>query len=248
MAHGHKILPQFLIMALEKSQEFEDISQLGQWLDENLPYPSPVSRKKAVDYILRILELKGKGREIKRHPLARLQGYLTDDKTKRELAYWQVIKNFPYLSDFASFLSENIERGKVSRQEAKDFLYSLMHKQSKDTFDSLLFLLDKFGFIIRDRKYISLKFYTPSSIAFSFALCEDMLRERKITIDLGEISKERVPRVFFMNNQRVLSVLENENKLWQIERRPPHNRILLLVSSLDDVVNILIRRLNHSER
>jgi hypothetical protein len=242
MAFANKILPSTLISTLEKSGEFEDIKELRQWLDSNLPFPSPKTRKMAIYYLLHILELRDKSGKINKHPLLRLFPYLKDEKSKMELVYWQVIKNFPYIKDFAIFLSENIDKEKISRESASEFLYSLMNKRSKDTFQSLLFLLEKFNLIKRDKKEIHLSYYSPSPISFSFALCDEMLKEGRKTLEIQEFENNIVPRVFFMRRELALSYIEDEKELWQIERRPPLNRLLLLLSSLDEVVETIKKR------
>lgn len=160
-----------------------------------------------------------------------------------ELVYWQVIKNFPYIKDFALFLSENIGKEKISRESASEFLYALMNKRSEGTFQSLLFLLEKFNLIKRDREEIHLSYYSPSPISFSFALCEEMLKEGRKTLEIQELENHMVPRVFFMRKELVLSYIEEEKELWQIERRPPLNRLLFLYSSLNEVVDSLKSRL-----
>ncbi|MGC9004326.1 MAG: hypothetical protein ACP5KZ_06450 [bacterium] len=242
MAFAHKLLPSSLISALEMSNKFEELKELRLWLDSHLPQPSPKTRRMAIYYILRLLELRDETGKINEHPLIRLFPYLQDEKAKMELIYWQVIKNLPYIKDFALFLSENIEKEIISRKSASEFLYSLMKKESKDTFQSLLFLLEKFNLIKKNKKEIYLSHYSPSLISFSYALCEDMLKEGRTTIDLQKASNHRVARVFFMKEERVLSYLEEEKELWQIERRPPLNRLLLLVRSTDEVVDYLIKR------
>lgn len=182
-----------------------------------------------------------------KHPLLRLFPHLKDEKVKWELLYWQVLKKLPYIREFALFLSQNIEKGEIPREEASKFLFSLMRKESETTFSSLLSVLEKFNFIRRGKGKIFLKYYSPSPIAFSFALSDDMLREGRVTLPLNGIGEERVPRLFFMNRERMLSYIEGEKKLWQVERRPPLNRILLLVRSMDEVVDYLIKEMNDYE-
>lgn len=243
MPFGNHILPSTLISTLEKSGEFENLQELRQWLDSHLPFPSPKTRKRAIDYALNLLELRDKLGKINKHPLVHLFPHLKDEKSKLELVYWQVIKNFPYIKDFAIFLSENIDKEKISRESASEFLYSLMNKRSKDTFKSLLFLLEKFNLIKRDKREIHLSYYSPSPISFSFALCDEMLKEGRKTLEILELENHIVPRVFFMRRELALSYIEEEKELWQIERRPPLNRLLLLFSSLNEVVDSLKSRL-----
>ncbi len=231
--------PKWLVWALEKSRGVERIGELYEVLDAYLPHPSPKSRRRAINYILRLLELRGEGEAIRRHPLLRLFSCLNDEKVKRELVYWQVIKNLPYIRDFVLFLNQYIEREELSRQKARDFLYSLMGKQSITTFNALLSLLDKFNLIQRGKGTIFLGYYSPSRLAFSFALCEDMLREGRVTLDLGGLKEATVPRVFFIHKEKLIYYIEEEKNLWQVERRPPLNRILLLIRSLEEVVDYL---------
>jgi hypothetical protein len=242
MAFANKILPSTLISTLEKSGEFENLKELRHWLDSNLPFPSPKTRRKAIAYALSLLELRDKSGKINKHPLVHLFPHLKDEKSKMELVYWQVIKNFPYIKDFSIFLSENIDKEKISRESASEFLYSLMNKRSKDTFQSLLFLLEKFNLIKRDKKEIHLSYYSPSPISFSFALCDEMLKEGRKTLEIQELENSIVPRVFFMRKGLALSYIEEEKELWQIERRPPLNRLLLLLRSLDEVVETIKKR------
>lgn len=236
---SQSINPGWLLSTLEKAGELERLSELSQWLDANLPLPSPKSRKRTITYILSLLELREEGGRLKKQPLLRLFPYLREEKTKWELAYWQVIKNLSYIRDFALFLSQNIEKGEIPRQKAGDFLYSLMGKESPTTFSSLLSILEKFNLVQRERGVILLRYYSPSPLAFSFALCEDMLNKGRVTLELEGLEKEEVLRLFFMSRERALSYLEEERELWQIERRPPLNRVLLLVHSLDEVVDYL---------
>lgn len=243
MSFGNNILPATLISSLEKSGELENLQELRQWLDTHLPFPSPKTRKRAINYVLTLLELRDKSGKINKHPLLHLFPHLKDEKSKMELVYWQVIKNFPYIKDFALFLSDNIEKEKISRESASEFLFSLMNKQSRDTFQSLLFLLEKFNFIKKDRKEIHLSYYSPSPISFSYALCEEMLKEGRKTLEIQELDNHIVPRVFFMRKELALSYIEEEKKLWQIERRPPLNRLLLLSYSLNEVVDLLKLRI-----
>lgn len=236
------INPSWLITALKKSVEMQSATELREWLDNYLPHPSPKSRKKVIDYILSLLELRDSGGGIKRHTLVRLFPLVNDEKTERELVYWQVLKKLPYIRDFALYLSQNIERKEIPRQVAGEFLYSLMAKKSKDTFNALLYILDKFNFLKRNRKWIFLDYYSPSKSAFAFALCDDMLREGRVTMNLGSVEREKVVRLFFMSRELALFYLEEERILWQIERRPPFNRILLLVRTLDEVVDYLTEK------
>lgn len=75
-----------------------------------------------------------------------------------------------------------------------------------------------------------------------------MLRDGRVTLELDRIDKEKVPRVFFMNGERALHYIEDEGKLWQLERRPPLNRILLLARSIDEVVEYLKTKVKDYEK
>lgn len=235
--------PSLLITTLRKTTEIQSAQELRKWLDDHLPYPSPKSRKRVINYILGLLELRDSGEGIKKHPLVRLFPHLKDEKTERELVYWQVMKKLPYMRDFSLYLSQTIERKMIPRQEASEFVYSLMGKKSVTTLNSLLYFLDKFNLLKKDRRWIYLDYYSPARSVFAFALCDEMLRQGRVTMDLTSIEKENVVRLFFMSKETALLYLEEGSHLWQIERRPPLNRILLLVNSLDEVVDFFINNL-----
>lgn len=230
--------PRHLLHVVGKCTDFDSVEALKEYLHVYLPYPSHKSRERMITYILSlVVPHDGKGRII-RTPMFELAK--KGEEVRRDLTYWQLCRRLRYLGELSAFLGRKAG-GKVGRKEVEEFLFGLMGKRSPTTLSALLSILRKFGMLEMDKEEVVVPIYVPSFEGFAYTICEEMLERKAVTLQLSNLGEERVVLLFHMSPQRALEYIEGENHLWQVERRPPLNRLLLLVSSLEEAVERLLR-------